>query len=725
MNNAKKLVILGGGASSLSVAYALTNQPDWRSRHESITVYQLGWRLGGKGASGRGAHNRIEEHGLHIWMGWYHNAFAMMRAVYAELGRQPGAPLARWDDAFKRHNLINLGEQVGGQWLNWPLEFPSTDDTPGQGAESPTVWDMVSETLQSLHRLLAGSLFTEPPPPRKPGFIGLLQWLEAEAAHLLHLGEDVADIVVAELLLREARDAAVVQQAGAGADPKSNSDADLITRRMHGVRDRLLAHLEARIEHDTEARRLFIIADIGLSCVAGVLAGVSNAAHGLGPHALDVLDEIDFRAFLRQHGATDISVNSPLPKAFYDLLLAYRDGNADDQQCAAGVALRFIYRMCISYKGAIFWKMQAGMGDTIFTPLHQVLDKRGVQFEFFHRVDRLELGAGGKQVARIHLGRQATVHNGRYDPYRDVKGLPCWPSEPRYEQLAEGDAIRAAGVNLESFWTPWRAHEKPVVLEAGTHFDEIVFGIAVGSIPFVATELTAASARWASAADKVETVRTQAAQIWVQKDIQTLGWPMASAVTDTYPEPMDTWADMTHLLPRESWPAGAVPGSLTYFCGPLAGGIPPLSDTQAPARAEAEVKAGMQRWLQDNATLMWPAAGDPATPGQGFDWNLLVDGRAAPAAASPETPGPARFDSQFWRANIDPSERYVLSVPGSTKYRLHANQPDFSNLWVTGDWTYNGVNAGCVEAAVMSGLLTANAMCGVPALADIIGFNDP
>ena len=716
MTAAKKLVILGGGASSLTAAYALTNAADWRSRYESITVYQLGWRLGGKGASGRGEHDRIEEHGLHIWMGWYHNAFAMMRAVYAELGRPAGAPLARWDDAFKRHNLINLGEQVDGQWLNWPLEFPSTDDTPGQGAESPSVWDMVSETLQSLHRLLAGSLFTEPPPPRKPGFIGLLQWLEAEAAHLLHLGEDVADIVVAELLLREARDKAVVQQAAAGRD----SDADLITRRMHGVRERLLAHLEARIEHDTEARRLFIIADIGLSCVAGVLAG----AQGLGAHALDALDDIDFRAFLRQHGATDISVDSPLPKAFYDLLLAYRDGNADDQQCAAGVALRFIYRMCVSYKGAIFWKMQAGMGDTIFTPLHQVLEKRGVRFEFFHRVDRLALAADGKNVARIHLGRQATVRGGpsaRYDPYRDVKGLPCWPNEPRYEQLEEGDAIRAAGVNLESFWTPWRGQEKPVVLEAGTHFDDIVFGIAVGSIPFVAAELQAASPRWAATADKVETVRTQAAQIWVSKDIQALGWPMASAVTDTYPEPMDTWADMTHLLPRESWPAGAVPGSLTYFCGPLAGGIPPLSDSQAPARAEAEVKAGMQRWLQDNATIMWPAAGDPATPGQGFDWGLLVDGSAALLGASV----PARFDSQFWRANIDPSERYVLSVPGSTKHRLHANQPDFGNLWVTGDWTYNGVNAGCVEAAVMSGLLTANAMCGVPALADIIGFNDP
>ena len=61
----------------------------------------------------------------------------------------------------------------------------------------------------------------------------------------------------------------------------------------------------------------------------------------------------------------------------------------------------------------------------------------------------------------------------------------------------------------------------------------------------------AASARWASTAETVQTVRMQAAQIWVSKEIEALGCPIASAVTDTYPEPIDPWADMKHLLPRQ------------------------------------------------------------------------------------------------------------------------------------------------------------------------------
>ena len=101
----EKLVILGGGAAAITAAFELS-RPGWRERFESITVYQVGWRLGGKGASGRGRHGRIEEHGLHLWLGFYENAFRVMQDCYAELGRPPGAPLARWDDAFKKSSRV-------------------------------------------------------------------------------------------------------------------------------------------------------------------------------------------------------------------------------------------------------------------------------------------------------------------------------------------------------------------------------------------------------------------------------------------------------------------------------------------------------------------------------------------------------------------------------------------------------------------------------------------
>jgi len=78
--------VIGGGVGAITTVYAMTRDPSWRERYE-ITVYQLGWRLGGKGASGRnlavGA--RIQEHGLHVWAGFYDNALRCIRGCYEDL----------------------------------------------------------------------------------------------------------------------------------------------------------------------------------------------------------------------------------------------------------------------------------------------------------------------------------------------------------------------------------------------------------------------------------------------------------------------------------------------------------------------------------------------------------------------------------------------------------------------------------------------------------------
>ena len=43
-------------------------------------------------------------------------------------------------------------------------------------------------------------------------------------------------------------------------------------------------------------------------------------------------------------------------------------------------ALHLTMRMFLDYKGAMFWKMRAGMGDVVFAPLYQALRRRGVRF---------------------------------------------------------------------------------------------------------------------------------------------------------------------------------------------------------------------------------------------------------------------------------------------------------------------------------------------------------
>ncbi|MCI0642739.1 MAG: NAD(P)-binding protein, partial [Gemmataceae bacterium] len=152
----QKIAILGGGTGALAAAFGLVEDPDWRDKYE-ITVYQLGWRLGGKGASGRNAQrqNRIEEHGLHVWAGFYENAFLLMRKCYERLQRPPNHPLATVWDAFKRHSNISLTDKTANGWQLYNVDIPTDDDLPGEGGELPSVWGYVELVVKWMYELFA------------------------------------------------------------------------------------------------------------------------------------------------------------------------------------------------------------------------------------------------------------------------------------------------------------------------------------------------------------------------------------------------------------------------------------------------------------------------------------------------------------------------------------------------------------------------------------------
>ena len=93
-----------------------------------------------------------------------------------------------------------------------------------------------------------------------------------------------------------------------------------------------------------------------------------------------------------------------------------------------------------------------------------------------------------------------------------------------------------------------------------------------------------------------------------------------------------------------------------------------------------------------------------------------------PALRTRRPAGRDRIDSQYLRVNVDPSDRYVLSLPGTARYRLRADESGYDNLVLAGDWTDNGLNAGCIEAAVVSGIQAANAVTGRSHLERVVGY---
>ena len=76
-NMSEKIAIIGGGMGGLTAAFDLSSKD--LSNKFDITVYQMGWRLGGKCATGRNQskNQRIEEHGIHAFAGSYYNALKL------------------------------------------------------------------------------------------------------------------------------------------------------------------------------------------------------------------------------------------------------------------------------------------------------------------------------------------------------------------------------------------------------------------------------------------------------------------------------------------------------------------------------------------------------------------------------------------------------------------------------------------------------------------------
>ena len=686
----KKIAIIGSGVGATTAAYAITQIPDWKDRYE-ITIYQLGWRMGGKGASGRNADQaqRIEEHGLHIWAGFYENGFRLMRDCYEQLNatglRSPDAPLGTLDKAFKGLNHFLLADEVpnpdGTKSLHpWRIDFEPNSDEPGKGGLLPSPFAYAQMLLETIENWM-----------REPG-----GWSEAGAAHRLpeefHAGVLRKGVVVeAPTPIHHLRNYA--GSLDQNAHRHSQSELLLMAALSRHAQSWLADGPVATRDDGDASRRMRYLISLSLAFFRGA---IDNGVFRAG---FDAIDDWEISQWLLHYGASHDSVYSAVFRGCYDYVFGYPGGLTDDRSVGAGTAIRGLLRLAFTYKGALFYKMQAGMGDTIFGPYYQMLKHRGVRLKFFNAATNLALSDDGNDISTIDMVEQAGVLSGDYEPLVDVKGLPCWPSEPHWDQLKDGAGLKASGVDFECEKNPptGRAYQ----LKKGRDFDLVILGASLGSLHYMTPELSKASERWRLMLEKVPTVATHAAQFWSTKTPRELGWnALVSAynpgdqtdlktVITGFAEPLDTWADMSDLLVREAWPQDG-PTSIAYFCSPAhdAGG------DAGPFRTR------VAKWADDQLTRLWPGALKNGV----FDSSILF--------ADGATTREEKFDKQFFRENFYGSERYVLSVPNSVQYRLPPDGSGFENLYIAGDWTRCGINAGCVEAATISGLMAARGLTG-------------
>lgn len=712
-NGRTRLAIIGGGPAGLVAAFHLTrNEPD----AYEITIYEMSWRLGGKTVSGRGEHGRIEEHGLHILFGCYHNVFATMLECYDEM-RERVKPSGHWlvhfHDAIEPHHFGVIGDDRSERWDPILIEFPSNRGVPGD-APLPTLFDLLSTLFQLAWMSLIGARS-----------LRLLHYLLAPVFDFRNRWTS-ADFAEQKRGARQREQRRQRDSRSLGGDMPSRALLRLAKGMLDrsGLGGRLLLGTVKLAQRLSWPLRRFVpgflgrwwaVADFMQALIRGLVED-----EVLKPGGFERIDVHDLRSWLFRHGAAQETLGSPWVRVIYDAAFSYpkgglspaahhtQPGEIEGESVAAGAALRALMLMTLTFKGAFYNKMRAGMGDVIHVPLYLVLQQRGVKFEFFHRlsdITPLRQADGTYTVESIEFD---ALQLPAYDPLVQVRDLKCWPSEPRLDRVPPDMAERARAA--ESYGEP-PSPARRRVLERGRDFDAVVLATPVACLPYVCPTLLQVDAARAdrptpslSDQSQIDTVQTIAVQLWLKPQLAKLGWRDPPPLLSLFFDPINTWCDMTHLEPFEDWPAHLKAGNIAYFCGalPHQHEFPPPSELGRVAALRAaigqQVHDTTQVFLREQLHQLLPTV----RGGGGFNYGLLVD----PNNGKDE----ARLQAAYLRANYEPHALCTLALPGKTVHRMRADATGYVNLFVSGDWIDNGVHLACVEGAFQAGIRTARAV---------------
>ncbi|WP_417463675.1 FAD-dependent oxidoreductase [Kordiimonas sp.] len=655
----KKVAIIGGGLGGVGAALALSSSPELRSKFD-VTLYSQGWRLGGKGASGRNQEqgDRIEEHGLHVFLGFYDTAFSVMQETYAEWQKPADYAFQTWKEAFDPQYSMTLMEKfptlLGDRWEPWIFNLPKTPGEPGD----PTTID-ANIYIPRIVEHIVGRLMPE------------LREHEALATLANLSGFDKLDAILDLLAVFDALDPGAI---------------DKLVALLEEILDWFQTHVEPIATKFTAGWKLSCLVDFGLTFVIGLLKDVVP----YGQLGFDRINDQDFKDWLAANGLGETFHFSAPVRSLYDLTFAYILGKTKHEErtasMSAGAAANVMILLFFGYKDAPIWKMRAGMGDTVFTPIYETLKQRGVTVELFHRFQSLEVAPDGTSVQSLRLWRQVDLKAGTYDPLISVpygdnnQFLYCWPSAPLWDQVVGGEETAAVAGNLESISSDY--HVGTLTLSAGEDFDAVVMAIPPASQARYASDLALNNARYAEMLESSSAVPTGNVQLWFKPDLEGLGWTEGPTVAVSNVQPLDSWGEMSQTLPAEPWQGYNIkPQAVEYLCGPM----PFFEEDEEAMIANSDqfplrLREISMKWLDNNGKVLWPNV----VHKHNFDNLSLV--------------------SAYYRYNWDPTELYVQSRPGTIAKRLKPSESGFNNMFLAGDWTRTLYSMGSAESAIASGL---------------------
>lgn len=697
-----RVAVIGGGPSGCAAAYWLARQRD----DYEVDVYTMGWRLGGKCAGSRNSarNDRIEEHGLHAFLGFYENAFRTMRSVYADIGWSLDTTDGHLRGGFIPRDDVGVMDRVGDTWRYFPTPKRTNDRVPG--GVPPVGKDPsghIGHALRGLFRRIAEEIGIDIEDDRELArstktISRLSSWMKRQTAIR------VEEIVETPLAASNVKRWAIAL--------------------LDEVREKLGERYAGRTRSDADSFFRWATADVLLTIAIGVLTESTLD--------FDDLDDRDFRRWLVEHGLAAEHYEASTITQVYETLFAhatdlpYRFGDL-----ACGVGLRWFLLLGFGFAGHIAWDFKWSCPETLVSPYMLALERHGARVHFFHRLTSLELDGDGddRRLSRVRFTLQARVKDGQ--PYRPFavratpEGTPpVWPAEPDYDQLVDGHHVaaqRQAPAALESSFDEWGGLGERV-LEQGRDFDVCILAVPIGALPPVVRALADPSSphhdpRWQAMTAGISLVQTASAQLWIDRDgTELFDAPAERGLFTGFVQPLASVGQLQHLIAHEGW-SGTPPRTVLYHTGGLLAGTRPPSEREQMLGLVDERRewwrSYFDAWLERNHRELFPRG-----PERYEDLLALLH---VPDGALARTPAD-RLAAQWFNIACYPSDLYVLSRPGEMRLRMAPHESGVRFLMLAGDWTKTDLNCGCVEASTQSGMLVARALSGEPVWLWRVGF---
>ena len=194
--------------------------------------------------------------------------------------------------------------------------------------------------------------------------------------------------------------------------------------------------------------------------------------------------------------------------------------------------------------------------------------------------------------------------------------------------------------------------------------------------------------------ENVKTTPTQAVQIWLKKSGAEMGWDHRipwpdshRAVAVGFFEPFDSFADFSHVLPYEKWRPEDQVRQVLSLCNCL-----PFRSVEQAADPKRLVFDNALEFFRTKTRQIFPdgTLTDHQNELIGTCWSIATMVKAR-SDLNLNTSAPI---TKARSCTFSPWRR----APAS---RLDPAGSGFQNLYLAGDWTWNDINIGCVEAAVI------------------------